>query len=276
MSTLKPYDVAVSLSRPHPHADVLGPGDPPPYRVVGEAGRSPFVLVCDHASCTVPASLHSLGLDEATLRTHIGWDLGAAKVAEMLARALDAFLILQNYSRLVIDCNRPLMSPASIAPVSDNIPIPGNASLTKLDAEQRASAIFTPYHDRIRQEIDTRSGRHQPSVLVSVHSFTPVFQGFVRPWQVGTLYHRDPRLARALMQELRVDSELVVGDNEPYAASDTTDYAIPQHGEMRALLHVGIEIRQDLIAHLPEQQAWAHRLAEALRRSIEHLAPGSP
>ena len=262
----------VSLSPLQPLAGLLGPDDPPPYRVVCEAGRSAFVLICDHASCTVPARLGLLGLDEATLRTHIGWDLGAAEVARMLALALDAVLILQSYSRLVIDCNRPLASPASIASVSDAIAIPGNAGLTAPEAEQRAAAIFTPYHDRIRRELDARAARQRATVLVSVHSFTPVFQGFVRPWHVGTLYNRDPRLARALMQELRTEAALVVGDNEPYAASDATDFAIPQHGELRELLHVGIEIRQDLIAEGAAQRDWAQRLAEALRRSLVSLA----
>jgi predicted N-formylglutamate amidohydrolase len=206
------------------------------------------------------------------LQTHIGWDIGAAEVAQLLAKQLDAVLILQSYSRLVIDCNRLLNSPGSIALVSDNIPIPGNAALTSLDAEQRAAAIFSPYHDRIRLELDTRGAQQRPTVLVSVHSFTPVFQGFVRPWHVGTLYNRDPRVARALMRELRADPTLVVGDNEPYAASDATDFAIPQHAELRRLPHVGIEIRQDLIGDRAGQQLWARRLAEALTRSLESSA----
>lgn len=271
----RPYDVRMSLSPPQLQAGLLGPDDPPPYRVVCEAGGSPFLLICDHASCTVPASLSLLGLDEATLQTHIGWDLGAAEIARMLALALDAVLILQSYSRLVIDCNRPLGSPASIALISDNVPIPGNASLSALDAEQRAAAIFTPYHDRIRRELNGRAARQQPAVLVSVHSFTPVFQGFVRPWHAGTLYHRDPRLAHALMQQLRTEAALVVGDNEPYAASDTTDFAIPQHGELRELLHVGIEIRQDLIAEAAGQRQWAQRLAEGLRHALDSLRRSS-
>jgi predicted N-formylglutamate amidohydrolase len=223
----------------------------------------------------VPARLRSLGLDQATLQTHIGWDIGAAAVARLLAHSLDAVLVLQSYSRLVIDCNRPLNSPASIAPISDTIPIPGNAALTSVEAEQRAAAIFTPYHERIGLELDNRGALQRPAVLVSLHSFTPVFQGFVRPWHVGTLYHRDARLARALMSELRTEPGLVVGDNEPYAASDTTDFAIPQHGELRQLLHVGIEIRQDLIDGGTGQQQWAHRLAIALDRSLESLAGSS-
>jgi predicted N-formylglutamate amidohydrolase len=211
-------------------------------------------------------------LEPAILQTHIGWDIGAAELARLLATSLDAVLVLQSYSRLVIDCNRPLNSVASIAPISDTVPIPGNEAVSSEEAEQRAAAIFTPYHERIRFELDHREALQRPAVLVSVHSFTPVFQGFVRPWDVGTLYHRDPRLAQALMRELRTDAALVVGDNEPYAASDATDFAIPQHGELRQLLHVGIEIRQDLISEEAGQQQWARRLALALSRSVESLA----
>lgn len=264
----------MSLIHPSPPPGFFGRGDPAPFCVVREAGHSPLVLICDHASCTVPEPLHLLGLPQATLETHIGWDIGAAAVARLLAEALDAVLILQSYSRLVIDCNRPLSTPASIAEISDGIPIPGNAALTNLEAERRAAAIFTPYHDRIGLELDTRGTQQRPSVLVSMHSFTPVFQGFVRPWHIGTLYNRDPRVARVLMSELRADSTLVIGDNEPYAASDTTDFAIPQHGERRRLPHVGIEIRQDLISDQSGQELWARRLAKALGRSVETLAAG--
>ena len=270
------------MIRPPPPAPLLGPDDPPPFRVICAGGRSPFLLICDHASCAIPASLGALGLDSATLRTHVGWDIGAAEVAQALANLLDAVLVLQSYSRLVIDCNRPLGTPASIAVVSDNIPIPGNAALTSFEATQRAQAIFKPYHERIGLELDTRHTQQRPAVLVSVHSFTPVFQGFVRPWHVGTLYNRDSRLAQVLMRELRTDPSLVVGDNEPYAASDATDFAIPQHGEARQLPHVGIEIRQDLIADGPGQELWARQLAAALGRSLAsfpgmpRIAPGAP
>jgi predicted N-formylglutamate amidohydrolase len=265
----------MSPIRPLLNSGFLGPHDPPPFQVVGETGRSAFLLICDHASCRVPEPLNQLGLDPATLQTHIGWDLGAAVVAQLLSAALDAVLVLQSYSRLVIDCNRPLGSSASIATSSDNVAIPGNLALTPLEAEQRAAAIFKPYHDRIGLELNRRSAQQRPAVLVSVHSFTPVFQGFVRPWHVGTLYNRDPRLARALMRELRADSSLVVGDNEPYAASDNTDFAIPQHGELRQVAHVGIEIRQDLIGDQVGQAHWAARLSAALSRSLASLADGS-
>jgi predicted N-formylglutamate amidohydrolase len=239
---------------------------------VAATSDSPFLLICDHASSAVPAALHSLGLDPADLQKHIGWDIGAAQVARLLATRLGAFLILQNYSRLVIDCNRPLTSPDSIATMSDGILIPDNASLSKADAEGRAAAIFWPYHDRIRLELDERLARQQAAVLVSMHSFTPVFKGFVRPWHAGVLYNRDPRLARALRHALASDTQLVIGDNEPYAASDTTDYAIPQHGEGRQVLHVGVEIRQDLIAHAAGQAEWAIRMEKALISALATVA----
>jgi predicted N-formylglutamate amidohydrolase len=263
------YDVQVPPSASPPDSTLLGPNERPPFQVLAATSDSPFLLICDHASCAVPAVLNSLGLEAAQLQRHIGWDIGAAALAQLLAGRLGAFLILQNYSRLVIDCNRPLDSPDSIATMSDGVPIPGNLNLSRATAEQRATAIFTPYHDRIRLEMAERRRRQQPTVLVSVHSFTPVFKGFVRPWHAGTLYNRDPRLARALRQALASDGEFVIGDNEPYAASDTTDYAIPEHGEKPRVLHVGVEIRQDLIADAAGQQQWAERLDGALGHALE-------
>ncbi len=178
-------------------------------------------------------------------------------------------MILQNYSRLVIDCNRPIGSPTSIVSSSDATVIPGNENLAPADAAAREREVFRPYHERIRTELDAREARGQRTVLVSIHSFTPVFDAIVRPWHAGVLYHTDRRLARSVLNLLREDPALVIGDNEPYSVSDTTDYAIPEYGERRGLLHVEMEIRQDLIRDEAGQTQWAQRLAQVLTRSIE-------
>jgi predicted N-formylglutamate amidohydrolase len=195
---------------------------------------------------------------------HIAWDIGAAEVAIRLAAALDAVAILQTYSRLVIDCNRRPGIPASIVRISESTRIPGNEIVTIEEAAAREREIFRPYHDRIRTELDTRQAQGRPSVLISVHSFTPRFHGNQRPWHAGVLYNRDARLARELLQRLRAEPGLVIGDNEPYSVGDTTDYTIPEHGERRGLPHVGIELRQDLISAEAGQSEWAERLARAL------------
>jgi predicted N-formylglutamate amidohydrolase len=198
------------------------------------------------------------------MERHIAWDIGAADVAIRLAAALDAFAILQTFSRLVIDCNRRPGIPASIVRISESTRIPGNEVVTVEEAAAREREIFRPYHDRIRTELDTRQAQGRPTMLISVHSFTPRFHGNQRPWHAGVLYNRDPRLAGELLRRLRAEPGLVIGDNEPYSVGDTTDYTIPEHGERRGLPHVGIELRQDLISTEASQSEWTERLARAL------------
>lgn len=255
-------------------ATLLGTDDPAPFTVHRAHGDSPFVLIADHAGQRIPARLGDLGLAQAELDRHIGWDIGIAGLAERLSERLDAFAILQTYSRLVIDCNRPLEAPGSIVAVSDGTAVPGNEGLDDDAKTARALEIFAPYHARITQELDRRSEQSPAPVLISLHSFTPVFAGFVRPWHTGVLYHRDARLAHALRDALRAEAGLVVGDNQPYAVSDTSDFAVPVHGEQRGLLHVELEIRQDLIADTAGQEEWAERLARILLALLPDLTHG--
>lgn len=248
-----------------PRQSLLADGDPPAFRVLNENARSPFLLVCDHAGRTLPRALGSLGLGEHDLTRHIAWDLGVAGLAERLGQRLDAWVILQEYSRLVIDCNRPLNSPQSIVQQSDGSVIPGNLAISPEQAQARASAIFEPYHARIRRELAERIARgHQP-IIVFLHSFTPELNGAERPWHAGVLYHRDARVAGTLLRALRAEPDLVVGDNEPYRASESTDYGLVEHAERRGLPHVELEIRQDLLADSAGQETWAERLARLLR-----------
>ncbi len=243
---------------------LLSPDEGPPFEVLERDGPSCFFIVCDHAGRLIPRALGSLGLSDAELARHIGWDIGAAGVARRLAAALGAHAVLQRYSRLVIDCNRPLEAPDSIAARSERTAVPGNAALDAASAKARAEAVFHPYHEQIRVALDRRAARGQPTVLLALHSFTPVFMDAPRPWHAGVLYDRDARLARPLLEALRADGELVVGDNQPYRASAQTDYSIIEHGERRGLPHVELEIRQDLIADEQGQAAWAQRLARLL------------
>ena len=240
---------------------LLGSDEVPPVREENPAGRSPFLLTCDHYGRLIPSALGDLGLPAGELERHIAWDIGIAGVAGQLSKHLDAHLIAQRYSRLVIDCNRPHDAASSIPLMSEATAIPGNENLGHDAAEARRRQIFDPYHRRITEVIDARLRVGLPTVLVALHSFTPVYAGVARPWHIGTLYHRDTRLPPLLLKLLREESDLVVGDNEPYAVSDETDYGIPVHGEARGLMNTGIEIRQDLIADPAGQQQWADRLA---------------
>ena len=233
----------------------------PPVHEDNAAGRSPFLLACDHYGRLLPRRLGDLGLPPSELTRHIAWDVGIAGVADRLSKQLDAHLVAQRYSRLVIDCNRPPQAPSSIPRISEATTIPGNQGLAHAAMTTRRRAIFDPYHRRIAEIIDRRLRDGVATVLVALHSFTPVYAGIARPWHVGTLYHRDTRLPPLLLKHLRGDPDLVVGDNEPYAVSDDTDYTIPVHGEARGLMNSGIEIRQDLIADPDGQRQWADRLA---------------
>jgi predicted N-formylglutamate amidohydrolase len=243
---------------------LLGNEDVPPVQEDNAAGRSPFLLTSDHYGRLIPRALGDLGLPASELTRHIAWDPGIAGVAQALSKHLNAHLIAQRYSRLVIDCNRPPEALSSIPRISEATVIPGNDGLAREAAELRRRSIFDPYHRRIREVIDRRLRQGIPTVLVSLHSFTPVYAGIARPWHIGTLYHRDTRLPPLLLKLLRNEPDLVVGDNEPYAVSDETDYTIPVHGEARGLMNSGIEIRQDLIADQAGETQWAERLARIL------------
>jgi predicted N-formylglutamate amidohydrolase len=227
-------------------------------------GTSPFLLTSDHYGRVLPRALGDLGIAESELVRHIGWDIGIAGVADRLAQLLDAHLIAQRYSRLVIDCNRPPGVASSIPVISEATAIPRNENISDRERAARRREIFEPYHRRIDAAIDRRVHAGRPTVLVSLHSFTPVYAGVARPWHIGTLYNCDTVLPRLLLKHLREQGDLVVGDNEPYAVSDLTDYTIPVHGEGRGLVNTGIEIRQDLIADHTGQQQWAERLARIL------------
>ncbi|SFJ06314.1 N-formylglutamate amidohydrolase [Bradyrhizobium sp. Gha] len=253
---------------------LLGEGDIPPVHEVNAEGTSPFLLTSDHYGRILPRALGDLGISESELSRHIGWDIGIAGVAERMANMLNAHLIAQRYSRLVIDCNRPPGVASSIPVMSETTAIPRNEGISESERAARRREIFDPYHHRIGAVIDSRLRDERPTVLVSLHSFTPHYAGVARPWHIGALYNRDTVLPKLLLQHLRSEGDLVVGDNEPYAASDLTDYTIPVHGEARGLLNTGIEIRQDLIADQSGQQRWAERLARIFAAIEMELKPG--
>ena len=243
---------------------LLDADEPAPVRVLGETGRSDFFLTADHAGRAIPRRLGTLGLSETERERHIAWDIGIAGVTERLSALLDATAVLQTYSRLVIDCNREPGHATSIPEISELTEIPGNHGLALQDREARRCEIFTPYHDRIAALLDAREAADRRTVLIAMHSFTPVFKGEPRSVEIGVLYNRDDRMARIMLDLLRAERDLVVGDNAPYAITDTSDYTAPVHGETRGLPHVEIEIRQDLIAEPAGQAAWAERLARLL------------
>ncbi len=239
--------------------------EPAPFFIERPEGRSNFVIVVDHASSRIPRALGNLGLTPSELQQHIAWDIGALAVARDVAEALDAPLVAQNYSRLVIDCNRDPKETSSIPTVSESTEILGNIGLTNEHRLARRTAIFEPYHDRISALLDARAAANHPTILVAQHSMTNIFKGVRREMHAAVLYNRDRRFAGLALDLLRGETDLIIGDNEPYFVSDETDYTIPRHGEKRGIPHVEIEIRQDLLLDENGQREWAARVSRVLR-----------
>lgn len=250
---------------------LLAPDEPSPVTIHNPGGTSPLLLVADHAASRIPRALGDLGVSDAERARHIAWDIGIAGVSRRLADALDAVLIQQNYSRLVIDCNRPPGVPSSMPEISEATAIPGNMGLTEAQKTVRIAEIFRPYHEAIEAELARRQQKGLPVALIAMHSFTPVYKGFVRPWHAGVLYNRDDRFSKRFKALLDAEGDFVVGDNEPYTVDDLTDYTIPVHGEQRGLHHIAIEIRQDLITDDDGQAAWAGRLGRLLPQTYASL-----
>jgi predicted N-formylglutamate amidohydrolase len=243
---------------------LIAPDEPHPFTVERRHGSSRFVIVVDHASARIPRALADLGLAASELSRHIAWDIGALAVAQRVAAELDAALVAQNYSRLVIDCNRDPRVPTSIPTVSELTPIPGNVGLTGEQRLLRRRTIFDPYHDQISALLAERAAAGRPAILVAQHSMTDVFKGARREMHAAVLYNRDRRFAGLVLDQLRREPGLVVGDNQPYFVSDETDYTIPRHAERAGILHVEIEIRQDLLIAAAGQKEWADRITRVL------------
>lgn len=245
---------------------LLGPDDPPAFEILHPERKAPLLLICDHASRAVPRALDHLGLADADLMRHIGWDIGAAEVTRLLGSHLDAPAVLAGYSRLVIDCNRGLGDPTSMPAQSDGVLVPGNVGLTPGARSARIASCFRPYHDAIASQLAGFAERGIVPVVFSIHSFTPVMNGKERPWHIGVLWDKDPRVAVPLIAELAAaDRRRVVGDNEPYSAREPAGYTVRMHAETAGLPHAAVEIRQDLIDTPAGAAFWAEALAAALK-----------
>lgn len=256
-------------------APLLLPEEPPPVGIRNAGGRSPFLLLCDHAGNRVPARLATLGLTRAELDRHI--DIGALPVSEALSDRLDAPLVFQPYSRLVIDCNRQPHAADSIPTISDGTVVPGNQGLDETARAVRRRDILAPYHRAIDAAIEARRAAGRPTVIGAIHSFTPSLRArpAARPWHIAVIYGANPRFSERVAAMLRLLPDTVVGVNEPYVVSMENDYSIPLHAEARGLDYVEIEIRQDLIADAAGAALWAGRLAEAMLRALDGFAPAA-
>ncbi len=243
---------------------LLGPDDPAPFSIVNPDGAAPVLLVCDHASNAIPAALHGLGLTERELGLHIAFDVGAAPVTRRLAERLHAPAVIAGYSRLVIDYNRRLGHPSSIVSQSDGIDIPGNREVGGAEAARRAEACFWPYHRKIGAGIAGFAQRGVTPAIISVHSFTPMMAGTVRPWELGILWDRDARIAGPLIAALSARGDIIVGDNLPYSGRQRFGYSIEVHATETGLPNVLIEVREDMVADDDGADRIADIVADAL------------
>ena len=245
-------------------SSLLSEFDLPAFELHNAKGSGNVVLICDHASHRVPIQLGTLGLTIDQLTEHIGWDPGAAEVALQLSALLDAPLLMSGYSRLVIDCNRPLQNAESIAVESAGIAVPGNLKLTGEDRARRIESLFKPYHHAIDELLDGRIDR--PTVVLSIHSFSPSLNGQSRPWHIGISARYNTLLAQLMIAELSRNTALKIGDNQPYAIEDEFDFSLPEHAESRDLPAVMIEIRQDGLSTATDISGWASRLAASYQQ----------
>ncbi len=239
-----------------------------PAEIVNAKGTSPYVLVCEHASNRIPANLGTLGLKPEDLERHIAWDIGAEGTARILSRLIDAPLILQRYSRLVYDCNRPPEEPSAMPEVSEVFEIPGNRNLLPSARLARTQSIYRPFHHAIEEFLDQRAAEKRHTIIITIHSFTPVYKGKARDFDAGFLFDRDNWLANFLFKAFPPER---VRLNEPYGPKDGVMHLLNLHAAPRGLKHVMIEIRNDLIANHAGQNTWANRLTVPMAQAATIL-----
>lgn len=241
--------------------------DAGPARITNRGGASEFLLIGDHAGNLIPEQLADLELGPEDLTRHIALDIGISSLGQLLAAILDAPFIEQRYSRLIIDCNRDIGHDGSIAKVSDGTAIPGNSNLSRQDAEKRINEIFRPYHAAIAELIAERGASGQPTILVSLHSFTPRLGESERPWEIGVLFSEgEIGFALAVLASLQAITDLIVGDNEPYRM-DETDFTVPSHAFPARIPYVEFELRQDEISDAQGIERIARILAQTLNEA---------
>ncbi len=243
---------------------LLKADEPPPVIEYRLDGRSPFVIAVDHAGRRIPKRLGDLGLPPLELERHTAWDIGALEVAKRVSAALDAPMLGQEYSRLVIDCNRNPGSETSIPKMAESLEVPANVGLSEEEIAGRRAEIFEPYHARLRAVLHERRVAGRPTFLVTQHTMTDILQGVRREMHAAVLYDHDRRFAAVVLEMLRRNKGLMIAENEPYLVQ-LTHYTIPHHAEPHRLPYAELEIRQDLVADETGQAEWARRVTEALQ-----------
>ena len=243
-------------------------GDVEAVEIFNPNGQAPVLIISDHSGREIPSYLNDLGLSDEERRRHIGWDIGTTDMTRRLARQLDAPAVLNHVSRLVIDPNRYPGTPTSIPKVSDGTFIPGNQDVDDEEFKRRIRLSFLPYHRAISRQIARLRRRVGTPVIIAMHSFTPTMQKEWRPWHVAVLWSEDNRLARPVLEALRDEDDLCVGDNQPYTGDHPDSYSMQFHAKRPGFPNVSFEVRQDLIGTKEQAEAWADRLYKVLQPAL--------
>ena len=247
----------------------------PPFAILGEGGSAPVVLICEHASAFIPPALDGLGLSDTARQSHIAWDIGALDMARRLSARMGAPLVSGQISRLVYDCNRPLEAPDCIPEQSEIYPVPGNQGLGRDDRQARFDQIHTPFHDAVAAVIDRQCARSKGAVVViTLHSFTPIYHGKTRELDLGFLYHSRGEIAEAATAVEAERGLMTAAVNEPYSASDGVTYSLQKHGDARGLASVMVEVRNDLIDTAAKAERVADHLAQTLTTAVARAGQG--
>ncbi len=238
---------------------------------INHGADSPFVLLCEHANAYIPAAYNQLGLNTEAAQSHIAWDIGAAGLTRQLCEELQAVAVLQNYSRLLYDCNREPSSPTAIPTQGEDAPIPGNAAISPAERQLREQRVYYPFHAAVDHLLQQRDAAGLASVIVTVHSFTPSYRGTRRDVDIGVLSDPgDERLAQQLLQSL-TGGDYRVAANEPYSATDGVTFSLKRHAVASGRLSVMLEIRNDLISDTSEHNRWSSTLGNALNQALSQL-----
>ncbi|MGB0749877.1 MAG: N-formylglutamate amidohydrolase [Magnetospiraceae bacterium] len=242
---------------------------PPAFRIENPQGKNRILLVCEHASPHIPGEYADLSMSAETRASHAAWDIGATRLASLLAQALDAPLVAATVSRLVIDLNRRLEAPSLIVAETDGFFVPGNRDLSDSEKQDRIARFHVPFHATIAH----RMTAHQPDLLLTIHSFTPVFKGYSRAVEIGIVHDDDPRFANALHPLLQ-PGPFDVRVNEPYGPEDDATYTLHRHGVGQGCPNAMIEIRNDLLGNEAAIAHMAGYLSPHIQQAVQSLKSG--
>lgn len=247
---------------------LLTPDDGPAIVAERPQNRSPYIVVCEHAGNAIPQRLARLGLSDDVIDSHAGWDIGALALARSLANALNGALVYQRFSRLVYDCNRPPEASDAMPARSEVYSITANATLSPGERRQRIEALYLPFHAAIESEIEDAQTCGAEPIIVTIHSFTRIYNGERRDVDLGILADRDTRLADRLMQAADpLKAEFRVHRDQPYGPADGVTHTLKLHAVTRGFPNVMFEVANDLVRDSAGQQAWARRLKDLLRKA---------